>query len=106
MIKTARKKPSLAKSMAGFLLALIAIQFFLFIIALISVALPTLTQFFYPEGRASLWFWIFTGLGAILLCGAIYSGYKKSGWAYIFAVAAGTVLGVIFAVALMSVLIF
>jgi hypothetical protein len=73
---------------------------------MLSLVLPDLTNFFYPSGVIGLWFWVFLGIGAILLCLSIYLGFKHSGWAYVTAIASGIVFGILFAVAMMSVLIF
>lgn len=73
---------------------------------MLSLVLPDLTAFFYPGGVVGIWFWIFVAIGGVLLCGTIFLGYKHSNWAYVAAIASGLVLGMLFAVAMMSVLIF
>jgi hypothetical protein len=88
----------------GFLATLILLQIVLFFTALLSLAIPILQDFFYFGNTPTLAFWIFVGIGMALLGLTTFANAKRSKAAYIASIIAGFIFGLLFSVALISII--
>lgn len=94
------------KAIALFLATVIVVQLVLFLVAVLSLALPWLSEFFYAGGNPTWAFWIALAVAGLIIVGSIWLIYKKRQSSYITLAISGTLLGALLAVALMSVLLF
>jgi len=101
-----KKKVEAGKAAAGFLASIILVQLVLFLIGLVSLALPWLSDFFYAGGNPTLAFWVMLGIAGLIIIGSVWLIYQKRKSSYVSLVIAGALLGALLAVALMSVLLF
>lgn len=101
-----KRKMNYSRAIALFLTSVVLVQVVLLLLALFSLLLPYITTFFYANLTPTLAFWIFLTIAIILSGISIYLLYVKSRWSYVSFLSSGILLGVIFAIALMSVFIF
>lgn len=107
MRKIARKKKmDYMKAIATFLTSIILVQVLVFTLALFSLLLPYVSSFFFVSGNPTLYFWVLVGIALGVLMLSIYLSYQKNKWGYLTFIISGILLGLVFAVALMSVFIF
>lgn len=104
-MKMTKKKVYLSKLLVGFLATLILLQIILFFTALMTLAIPVLQDFFYLGNAPTLWFWIFLGIGGAIFGITLLAFWRKSRWSYILGIISGLIFGLLFSVALISVII-
>lgn len=101
-----KKKMDYFKAITSFLTSIILVQVLVFILALFSLLLPYISTFFFINEYPTLYFWVLVGIALGVLLISIYLSYQKNKWSYVTFIISGIFLGLVFAIALMSVFIF